>query len=56
MDCEHKRIHTERLWKEKPTVNDKTGDISNHDYVIESICADCGLFLKVANVHSKRNH
>ena len=41
IDCKHRRIHTERLLRntEKP-----------YQYIIESICADCGLFLKMVDV------
>ena len=43
--CEHKRIHTERLWKEEPEKGKPV------QYVIESICAECGLYLGDVDVH-----
>lgn len=44
-DCPHERIHTDRLFD----APDEAG--TGTHYVIQKICADCGLWLGTVPVH-----
>ncbi len=47
-NCQHERIHTERLLSSEEKAKSPIGTIGR--FCIESICADCGKYIKTITV------